>query len=117
MIRNNPLYWWDKLGLETHKCSFGEWLKWLYDSIKTGIETAVLPAGTGEMMGAVSAATEIVTTPSIYLARTKRLADEVGEGLETQMRAQKLFEEGKTKELISEYSRLQKKKKGMENKK
>ena len=115
MIGNNPLLGWDDWGL--HECSFLEWLKWLYDSVKTGVETALMPAATGEMLGATSAATEILTTPSIYLARTKRLADEVDEGLDTQLRVQELFEKGKTKELISEYNRLQKKKERMESEK
>lgn len=117
MIGNNPLYGWDHLGLEEHKCTWKDRLKLLYESIKTGLETALMPAATGEAIGATTAATEILTTPSIYLARSKRLADEVGEGLDTQLRMQELFEKGKTKELISEFSRLQKKKKSLENKK
>lgn len=117
MIGNNPLYGWDHLGLEEHKCTWKDRLKLLYESIKTGLETALMPAATGEAIGATTAATEILTTPSIYLARGKRLADEVGEGLDTQLRMQELYEKGKIKELISEFSRLQKKKKSQENKK
>ena len=84
----------------------------MYNSVKTGVETALMPAATKEMMGVTSVVTEIVTTPNIYLARTKRLADEVGEGSDTQLWVQEFFEKRKNKELISEYNRLQKKKKG-----
>ncbi len=105
MIGNNTLYSRDNLGVKKYECPFLEWLKWLYDSVKTGVETTFMPAVTEEMMGATFVATEIVTTPNIYLAKTKRLANEVGEGLDTQLRMQELFEKRKNKELISEIGR------------
>lgn len=85
MIGNNTLYSWDNGGVKKHECSFLKWLKRLYNSVKTGVETALMPAATKEMMGVTSVVTEIVTTPNIYLARTKRLADEVGERPDTQL--------------------------------
>ena len=43
-------------------------------ALQIGVETAGAPAGTGEMVGGVKAATEIVTELPIHAAKTKSLA-------------------------------------------
>ena len=69
----------------------------------------------GETAGAASAAAEIETNPSFYLARAKRLADSVGEDVDTHLKLQKLHDQGDIKGLLKEFNRLKEKQKQQES--